>query len=781
MATASTTMDESFEDCVTHLMIMMEELKRNMSASPEDHVLQLDGMLGRLDFLRHMQGIQNRNHNNDNNDNNIDTTQKEVMRDMYQNCRQRVVQVARQVLERTVTPSPDDQLVFDDEHVESQAAVARMAELNLIVNTIITVDGQEDEQQQQQSDASKQAVVAEIITLYANYQKQVLRQRSKPAIAYLANWRKTNLHSKPGDNNKTKNGHDDDDDDETITQPHSHALTSVLSHASALIHPLQQWKDALPLESPTFQMCTTSIQILNEQAELLVKTISDWFLQDKSIDQWMQLQLQQQHPTQKINLSDLDSLVDEMAFCCQVMARYTALMDATPDSSEPTNVAPHVIQHDLLPEWTWKYAALERFLAVQQLESALAMASPVDIVLGLNIQVPSVVEDAQYLSTRALDRAMSTRNTQAMGTVAHSLSNEIWSTDGTSGVYQALLDQRGCCNLDALDTPKKKDPSSSMSTTKVPKSGDFASALLDALDEDLKQIKTPPSTAPLLSPPPQSGGFLGALVMGGEMQQVRLDTQLCAMNGIYSASTSCLSLVESLDAWLEEHDDRMIGLARDELMRFSRSYKELLQQQVIHSIGEWCGLLTGGGASLKGKCLHALRDFMQRERYDLDATSFTKAEADDRLEAVLLSPFKESKFISQLDKCEAEVCLAIAQELSQQVADLIMESLWQSRKRFTDWGSLLLSKQVRLLQSYVMGLTNVDSAHGSMAPSTSFLDRWERLSQVVTVLQLERPSDWSIYQSTSVLTVDELRQTLSLRIDFSSEAISAICQAQMKT
>lgn len=770
-AAATTSMQESFEECVTHLMIMMEELKRNISASPEDHVLQLDGMMGRLDFLRHMQGVDNNNNNHIHNDDdtyNDNTTQKEVMRDMYQNCRKRVVQVARQVLERTVTPSPVDQLVFDDEHVEGQAAVARMAELNLIVNTIIT-DAKDEEVEQQEIEASKEVVVAEIISLYANYQKQVLRQRSKPAIAYLANWRKT-LRV---DNNISNNDANHDDDDEVITQPHSHALTSVLSHASALIHPLQQWKDALPPESPTFQMCTTSIQVLNEQTEILVKTISDWFLQDKSVDQWMQSHLQQ-HQTQKVNLSELDSLVDEMAFCCQVMARYTALIDVTPDSSETKNVKSHIIQNELLPEWTWKYASLERFLAVQQLESALTMASPVDIVLGLNIQVPSVVEDAQYLSTRALDRAMSTRNTQAMGTVAHSLSHDIWSTDGTSGVYQALLDQKGCYNLAALDTPKKKDPA-----TKAPKSGDFASALLDALDEDLKQTKTPPPTAS--QAPPQSGGFLGALVLGGEMQQVRLDTQLCAMNGIYSASTACLSLVESLDAWLEEHDDRMIGLARDELMRFSRSYKELLQQQVFHVIGEWCGSLKGGGASLKGKCLHTLRDFFQRERYDLDATTFTKAEADERLEAALLRPFKESKFISQLDKSETEVCIVIAQELSQQVADLIMESLWQTRKRFTDWGSLLLSKQVRLLQSYILGMTNVESDQGSIGPSNSFLDRWERLSQVVTVLQLERPSDWSIYQSTSVLTVDELRQTLSLRIDFSSEAIGAICQAQMKS
>ena len=37
----------------------------------------------------------------------------------------------------------------------------------------------------------------------------------------------------------------------------------------------------------------------------------------------------------------------------------------------------------------------------------------VEIVMGTKIKVPSVVEDAQYLSTRGLKRAASTRSTTA--------------------------------------------------------------------------------------------------------------------------------------------------------------------------------------------------------------------------------------------------------------------------------------------------------------------------------------------------------------------------------
>ena len=107
------------------------------------------------------------------------------------------------------------------------------------------------------------------------------------------------------------------------------------------------------------------------------------------------------------------------------------------------------------------------------------------------------------------------------------------------------------------------------------------------------------------------------------------------------------------------------------------------------------------------------------------------------------------------------------------VADLVVRSLWGYKKLFTDWGSLLLSKQVRMLQSFLQSL--VESAQD--APPVSFLTQFEKLNQVVTILQLERPSDWSIYQPTSVLTVEELKETMSLRKGFSTDAIAAVCHS----
>mmetsp|Transcript_25180 Transcript_25180/g.38201 ORF Transcript_25180/g.38201 Transcript_25180/m.38201 type:complete len:419 (-) Transcript_25180:3304-4560(-) len=395
------------------------------------------------------------------------------------------------------------------------------------------------------------------------------------------------------------------------------------------------------------------------------------------------------------------------------------------------------------------------------------------------MKVPSIVEDAQYLSTRAISRATSTRNTQAMGTVAHSLSHDIWSTDSAEGVHQALLDEKGCW---ANDKEGTKHTSKSYSSSNSPKSGDFASALLDALDEDLKIAKTPPPSAP------SSGGILGSLnlsIGGDELQKVRQETQLCLMNGIHSASTACSSLVQSLDGYLEEqqqgmqtnHSNSMVSLAREELNRFSDSYHALLQVKVKELVSESCGNLDFPQSSRKGKCLHKLHDFFCAEKYDLDSGTFSNAESDERLNAGLLQPLQRCKLLSQLQRCESEVRVTICTEFSTLLSDMIVNTLWMQQKQFTDWGSLLLSKQIRILQTYASGLMSDETFHSDkISKTTMSLNNWELLSQVVTVLQLEKPSDWSIYQDTSILTIDELHRTMNLRIEFSTDAVNMVCQ-----
>jgi hypothetical protein len=141
----------------------------------------------------------------------------------------------------------------------------------------------------------------------------------------------------------------------------------------------------------------------------------------------------------------------------------------------------------------------------------------------------------------------------------------------------------------------------------------------------------------------------------------------------------------------------------------------------------------------------------------------------DRLEAHLLGPLNSCRFLSQLEKCDDDVILDVCNEVSRQISKFIVDLLWKAKKAFNDWGSMLLSKQVRLLQSFVIQLLR------NQVSTALILEQWEKLSQVVTVLQLEHPAEWSIFQSTSVLNKDELYQMMTLRVDFSMDAIVTVC------
>jgi hypothetical protein len=283
------------------------------------------------------------------------------------------------------------------------------------------------------------------------------------------------------------------------------------------------------------------------------------------------------------------------------------------------------------------------YLTHQQLQSALAEANPVQIVLFSKIKVPSVVEDAQYSSTRALERAASTRSTQAIGTVAHSIANNVWSTEMLHGVHEALINQKGCWQ-EAQPTMTQESSLSSdhptnkkMTTETKPSSSSFARDLLGALDNNddhhhkQKKSSKPPSA-------PSSGTFLGSLsslgARGDAFQRIRMDTYLCALNGIHSASSACSSLVKFLDSLLptttteEDHNGpssnngdtkntTMIQLAREELFRFSKNYQDLLHAQVQKVVTEFCGSLHDAPVYKGNCCIPVLRYYLERENYAL--------------------------------------------------------------------------------------------------------------------------------------------------------------------
>eukprot|EP00536_Pseudo-nitzschia_multiseries_P004858 jgi/Psemu1/302912/fgenesh1_kg.85_\ len=228
----------------------------------------------------------------------------------------------------------------------------------------------------------------------------------------------------------------------------------------------------------------------------------------------------------------------------------------------------------------------------------------------------------------------------------------------------------------------------------------------------------------------------------------------------------------------------MVHLAREELFRFSRTYDELLRSQAVRIVRQFCGGLHDSSVYKGSTVVPVLRYYLERESFDIpDARHLSIAEDDARLYKKLIQPMNDCKLLQRFEKCDVGVLRALCQEIARVLGELFLDVVTSSSvpKRFTDWGSLLFSKEVRTVQNHLQSLmqravSTAAASHQDQAGAVPVLTpQWERLSQAVTILQLEKPSDWSVYyQSTSVFSPKELHRILSLRVDFSSDAVRRV-------
>ena len=125
----------------------------------------------------------------------------------------------------------------------------------------------------------------------------------------------------------------------------------------------------------------------------------------------------------------------------------------------------------------------------------------------------------------------------------------------------------------------------------------------------------------------------------------------------------------------------------------------------------------------------------------------------------------------------------MAEEMSLKSSEIILSVLLKSEipKEFNDWGALLLSKQVRLLQNTFSGLVLGSGDTEEACNTSSILTQFNRVNQAVSILQLEKPSDWLMFAykadggDDTSLTADEIKKVMRLRVDFSEEAIATVC------
>jgi hypothetical protein len=916
----------SSSDCVSELvatiLVCAEELRRHVSTFDSTPTIsrrprtgdvmkwrgELDAIVSNLDVLRGFHAESGRSGYEDS------TNEGALLGDLLRGCHAKALQAARQAYAaslRLIEPTDqdcDDQvdgiegelaIPLDVRQLDGQAAIARMSELLL---ELLLTSGTDDHplancvEDGQRDPDDPIGSPDGVIQAYAQYQRQVIRQRAKPCIAELVTARRElqerqqAVQRQQQQQWKVLSHLDDATGDEKgasalpalLLPPsslnHAATIANILGIAAQLIHPLSQWNDQLhfPPQQTTAQFsdrptATESISLLplhlrdlcrrasttvDEQAASLVVTIAGWMADDCRIDEWMERsarggsvigsygnenvggdvdknegQPQAVAPTP----AALDGLVEELAFACHAVRRYLALVHGAVAAETGTAKSDPLLE--LLQEWTWKYAALERYLALLNWRSALDVAQPTPLVLGTRIRVPSFVEDAHYLSMRALQRAATTaQSALAVGTVAHALSRDVWSASSSTDHPGSSDSQRGYSPADGNAAPflsnvcdaldryhgcdegmqrSQTDPRNPDLSGHTPRSGDFAAALLQALDHDDAAPASPASHSRRRpnSSAPTSGNFLALIGLHGDDEddpsfQQRLDIEFCALNGVHAAATACRDLASFLDALLnpvyhdDDHDEphspaghlemdaksqSMIQLAREELIRSSQAYDQRLESQIAEAV------------QIHSHSLVLLRDFLEREDYEITPSKIADAESDERLERDMMGPLRSSPFLRQVsNSLQAEVCWNVGEELTRVIVEnVIFHMVWSrelnddralspvaSPKRFTDLGALLLGKQVRILQGFVSEVVSDPEAVRSSSSSRGAMHvtvlpnfaLWERLSQVLTALQLEKPSDWIAhsYHGTSSLSLDELQKTFSLRADFSLDAVNAV-------
>lgn len=180
------------------------------------------------------------------------------------------------------------------------------------------------------------------------------------------------------------------------------------------------------------------------------------------------------------------------------------------------------------------------------------------------------------------------------------------------------------------------------------------------------------------------------------------------------------------------------------------------------------------------------------------------------------------------NRFETHVRLEIVKALTRiLVNDAFLEVLLSRdhRKKFTDWGALLLSKQVRTVQDILCnslllcprnnGSSSSSSDAGTLTSSNHENDAensagvistapifeiMEPLAKAVTILQLEKPSDWTNFKynhnspakqnngqngssnnrsnnnsGNKGLSNEDVKHLMCCRVDFSLEAVEKAC------
>ena len=493
-----------------------------------------------------------------------------------------------------------------------------------------------------------------------------------------------------GSSNSTAEDADTEAPDQD-SQPHVTALNRVLGEASRVIGSLrgdeyyyssppgdddgqqqQQPVDFNHFPSWVSEACLMRmVKALNDLVLKQAAKLLQWYMEDCGVRRWQARCLEQ---AEDIVVQELDFALDELHLVLGICNRYLAFVGAPREETMDLFIQ--------IQELTGCYVSMEDAYCVINVAKAIALGQPTEVQDG--VLVSTIVEDVPMILNRSIERATQTLSNQAILAVANR-ATELLSPDSVPSfaeALQALVHDRSVDVEDELGGAIDQ----------------FSRALEQQLDEEEGNVSH-------------------------EAMIYAINSMDCAVAAMKKMRDMLLELSRRGGSAHEGGPNMVEGVAHE----FGRVLKQY-ESDLNTLLDDFASRYISSGI------LELLAEVLGRISYTIDAAVYEKdtaARGDP-----FVTKFVEHMFVKDkvLRDCRASMTGSALVVFVERVATKLSPALLQALKgkRFSEWGSLKLRQQVRLLQEQLVELID---GKGTLLP------QFARLDHMVTLLNLDSPAD----------------------------------------
>ncbi|GMI11973.1 hypothetical protein TrRE_jg9144 [Triparma retinervis] len=607
---------------------------------------------------------------------------------------------------------------------------------------------------------SKETFSSSSIETYSNFLLRCVQDRSKGTLKAL-----TAVRTRMKMNARSRVDSLDAEEGEDANQTHINTIATILGESSTILGAIRSWRDGIEM-APAWDVargrllkcCAEAWRKVDQEAQTLAATVCKWMVADLGVSAWVERAGRNEGGD---DLGELDSLLEEVAFLCQVVCRYVRFVEDDENGTSTLGL--------LSKDHYQMYTTLECFHVKMSLDVALGLATPYNIVDS--VYSPSYVEDAFYVCRKALERCCSITCQK----VVMDVGGFVKGLYDVGGVVRGALEGGEGCKKNAKganvgtkggqETPKKKNKE----VTEGAKGdqgggrgwglGMFAAALMDAVDDmDEEGAVT------------GGGGVVGVAENWLQSDEDKHFAKVVKIMGIAGGRVGILGLVGVL------LDNETGGDLVEGFKAIGDNYMEWMVQECEKIVEGGLGVVDGEGVGEfelrenDSLVFLRMRKYVGGIDYDLEEKDFDILENERRVEKALLEGLRGSLIMKAIQGGEFGDCGAydidpegplhcLMKRLGERAGNCLFKAILDVKEGgIGDWGALLLSKYVRCVEK-VLGV----------GPGLGILvsREFEKLQEAINLLSVEKIGDlerW--YDGGEGLRGEEREAVIRRRKDF---------------